>query len=46
MMAAEDDDEIPKLSAYTLAALQEFYDEQATKSKKSNNIVSENWVRL
>lgn len=54
MMDSSDDDDVPQLSAHTLAALQEFYAEQeqqeSTKSgpdydQFSLGAVEEDWVR-
>ena len=45
MATDEGDDDIPVLSAYALAALQEFYDEQITK-QECVNTVQEDWVKL
>lgn len=39
----EGDDDIPVLSEYALAALQEFYQEQGTK-QECVNTVQEDWV--
>jgi len=42
----DDDDDPPRLSAHTLAALQEFYTEQAQHmSPSSDKPVPEDWVR-
>lgn len=49
-MSDSDDDEIPRLSSHTLAALQEFYAEQKQQSdpggddKYNIGIIEENWV--
>lgn len=49
-MSDSDDDETPRLSSHTLAALQEFYAEQKQQSdpggddKYNIGIIGENWV--
>lgn len=49
-MSDSDDDDIPRLSSHTLAALQEFYSEQKQQSdpggddKYNIGIIEENWV--
>lgn len=44
----DSDNDIPQLSAHTLAALQEFYDEekhrQETTASQENHEVDEDWV--
>ena len=45
MATDQEGDDIPVLSAYALAALQEFYDEQITK-QESVNTVQEDWVHI
>lgn len=50
-MSDSDDDEVPRLSAHTLAALQEFYKETSLAGSPSRDqfavgTVEEDWVRL
>ena len=56
-MSDSSDDEAPQLSAHALAALQEFYAEQADKAQEEQEameagqaaktgIIQEDWVRL
>lgn len=47
----DDDDDVPRLSAHTLAALQEFYSETSLAAATSTDhfavgTVEEDWVRL
>lgn len=48
---SDDDDDVPRLSAHTLAALQEFYSETSlagttSKDQFAVGTVEEDWVRL
>lgn len=47
-MSDSDGDDVPRLSAHTLAALQEFYNETSvatSKDKLDGGTVEEDWVR-
>lgn len=51
MSDSDDDDDVPRLSAHALAALQEFYSETspagaASKDQLSVGTVEEDWVRF
>lgn len=51
MSDSDDDDDVPRLSAHTLAALQEFYTETSlagttSKDQFAVGAVEEDWVRL
>lgn len=47
-VGSESDDDIPQLSAHTLAALQEFYakekQRQESEASQENQEISEDWV--